>query len=345
MQFSPKVLGGRARGERLQRILQSPNYRSGRFVNLLPTKMGMENEGFVKTMRDFATTRDKVVPPGPLPTQKSDLRALSSIDPVVVWLGHSSYLLKYQGKVILVDPVLSAYASPLPVLIKAFAGTMLFSPDEIPEVDVLLITHDHYDHLDYPTIKALRAKVHHVVAPLGVGAHFERWGYDPRAVTELDWHESYTPWDGLHIHSTPARHFSGRGLGQNQTLWSSYALRWNALQLFVGGDSGYGPHFGEIGERFGGFDLAFVECGQYNVNWPSIHASPEDSAQAGVDLRAKVMMPVHWSKFPLAFHTWNDPALRVVKAAQELGLNLTMPKIGEAQLIGGPLHQDSWWQF
>lgn len=343
--MSLKVLGAKSTGQRLSRIQASANFRDGVFQNLLATPMGLERSSFWKTVRKFSSTRAQAMPSRALPVIKTDLKSLSYDIPAVVWFGHSSYLLKHQNKTILVDPVFSRYASPLPVLVKAFDGTEIYSAEDMPDIDLLVITHDHYDHLDYSTILALRPKVKQVVTSLGVGAHLERWGYPPELLSELDWWESLSLTASMKMTATPARHFSGRTFARNRTLWSSFVLEWDQYKFFFGGDSGYGPHFKQIGEQFGHVDLAFIECGQYSPSWPHIHAVPEQSVQASVDLNAKMMLPVHWAKFPLSFHSWTDPVLRASVAAQELGVNLTTPQIGQVQLVGGPSNLEPWWTW
>ncbi|HMT28337.1 MAG TPA: MBL fold metallo-hydrolase, partial [Bacteroidia bacterium] len=189
----------------------------------------------------------------------------------------------------------------------------------------------------------LKSKVTKVVCSLGVASHLMYWGYDKNIITELDW------WDeielnGIKLTATPARHFSGRLIKRAQTLWSSFVLQSKEYQLFLGGDSGYGDHFVEIGKRFGGFDIALLECGQYNTKWPMIHMLPEETVQANIDLRSKMLLPVHWGKFALAFHSWNEPALRVVKRAQQLNIEYSIPKIGERVVVGENGKIEEWWR-
>jgi len=209
---------------------------------------------------------------------------------------------------------------------------------------MVVITHDHYDHLDYKTMQRLATKGRHFYTSLGVGSHLEYWGIAASAITELDWWDEVAVGDGGMLTATPARHFSGRSFQRGRTLWSSFVLRVGGYTLFLGGDSGYGPHFKMIGDRFGPMDLAILECGQYGKDWPDIHMLPEACVTAAVELRAKVLLPVHWGKFSLSLHPWDEPVRRVVAAAREEGLAFTTPMIGEPVAIGGLLPQAAWWE-
>jgi L-ascorbate metabolism protein UlaG (beta-lactamase superfamily) len=294
-------------------------------------------------MKEFFTKPSTVNPPAPLPTVKTNLKDLHATDPLLIWFGHSSYLLQVNGKIILVDPVFSGNAAPLRTMIKAFKGADLYTADDLPDIDILLITHDHYDHLDHKLMKKLIPKVKRIVCSLGVGAHMEYWGYDAAIIHELDWEEAYQS-DGITLTAAPARHFSGRGVKRGQTLWSSFILTAGKLRVYIGGDSGYDKHFKNIGEKHGPFDLAILECGQYNKSWPHIHMMPEETVAAAQELKARILMPVHWGKFSLAVHPWDEPVERLLKRAQELRVEVATPMIGEAMLIGGTLPQTKWWK-
>lgn len=294
---------------------------------------------FVTTPKPAHQTPDKKIP-----GYRIDLQAVPDETPAVIWFGHSSYLIKYRGKNILVDPVFSGNAAPTSLAVKAFKGADLYTVDDMPPIDLLVLTHDHYDHIDYPTVKKLRGKVQHVLCPLGCGEHLECWGFTPAEFTELDWWEAYTSPQGFRLTAAPTRHFSGRGLERNRTLWASFVLELGSYRLFIGGDSGYDDQFKKIGEKFGPFDLAMLECGQYNENWPYIHMFPEQTAQAARDLGAKMLFPVHWGKFVLSLHSWTDPIERVLKKAAELGQPVTTPMIGEVLRVGEPPPQSVWWR-
>jgi len=358
-------------GERLQRILQSPNYREGSFQNLVPTEMSLKDVSIFKVLREFMRKPANTVPPKPIPFVRTDLRALPDDGVSIVWFGHSSYLLKIDGVHILVDPVFSRNASPFRWFAKAFPGTDSYGADNMPDkIDILLLTHDHYDHLDYKTVRRLKDRVGHFYTSLGVGSHLESWGIPGERITELDWWEScavtpaggavaplgaggsrggvMAPVDGAawaRLTATPARHFSGRSLKRNKTLWSSFVLKVGGRSFFLGGDSGYGEHFKEIGERFGPFDLAMLECGQYGKYWPHIHMFPEQTVQAAQDLKAKKVLPVHWAKFTLALHPWNEPIRQLTAAAGKAGQHITTPLIGQPVVLGHHYPSSDWWDL
>lgn len=343
MQTAP--FGAAAANDRLTRILQSKNYRDGSFQNVEPTDVMRRDASYLALMKDNFSKPADVEPKTQLPSVQTNLNTLSGSGTSVVWFGHSSYLIKSEGITVLVDPVLSGYASPVSFFGKAFPGTTTYTAAQMPPIDILVLTHDHYDHLDYETLVALRDRVTRVVAPLGVGAHLERWGYDPTRITELDWTEAVTISEGLSLTAVPARHFSGRGLKRGGSLWSAYVLDINTQRIFLGGDSGYGPHFESIGQQYGPFDLALLECGQYGRDWPSIHMFPAEVAQAARDLRTSVLLPVHWGKFALAFHPWREPIRQLTQAITPTdSFTLTTPRLGEPVRLGGTLPQSAWWE-
>ncbi|MCF0159438.1 MAG: MBL fold metallo-hydrolase, partial [Bacteroidaceae bacterium] len=269
------AFGRYPQGERLARIQQSPNYRDGQFQNLHPTptmtaRKRQDDAG--SSWWDFFTSKESDrVPSEPVPAVKTDLRALDLTRNALVWFGHSSYLLVNGGKTFLVDPVLTT-SFPASLMMKPFKGTDIYSPEDIPAVDFLIITHDHYDHLDYRTVTAIQNRVQRVVCPLGIGEHLEYWGYPSGRITEMDWNETISL-DGVAITCLPARHFSGRFLRSNNTLWASFMIQGEKC-VYVGGDGGYDTHFEEIGRQFPHIDLALLENGQYNEDWPYIHTLP-----------------------------------------------------------------------
>jgi L-ascorbate metabolism protein UlaG (beta-lactamase superfamily) len=346
------VLGKAPSGARLQRILHSPDSKEGVFQNLTPTPVTAEGVGFFKMLGEYRRRPKDTVPDRPLPSVRTDLKALPSDRPVIVWFGHSSYLIKVKEFHILVDPVFSGNASPVSFFARAFPGADVYGVEDLPDIDLVLLTHDHYDHLDYKTILKLIPKTSHFYTSLGVGSHLEYWGIAPSAITELDWWEG-TRIDGtgrgiekeISLTATPARHFSGRGIKRGRTLWSSFVLNIDGYTLFLGGDSGYGSHFAAIGDRFGPFDLAILECGQYGKNWPYIHMLPEQTVAAAIDLRAKKLLPVHWGKFTLALHPWNEPIRRVTAEAEKKGIPILTPLIGEAVIPDREYLNKKWWEF
>jgi L-ascorbate metabolism protein UlaG (beta-lactamase superfamily) len=332
-------------GERLARVQASPNYKNGQFQNLSPTPALAEGTNYYRVMKEFFFEKSKRVKPEErLPSQKTDLLSLPPGRDVLVWFGHSSYFIQLDGKKILVDPVFSGNASPIASTTKSFAGSDVYTAAEMPEIDYLFISHDHYDHLDYETIIQLRPKIKKVITGLGVGAHLERWGYDSRSIIEKDWNEELVLDKGFVVHTVPARHFSGRGFKRNISLWLSFVLQTPTMKLFLGGDSGYDYHFADIGRQYGPFDLAILENGQYDKNWKYIHMMPEEVIQAGEDLGAKKLMPVHWSKFSLSVHAWDDPIIRATREGSRRGSVLLHPMIGEAVDLRGNASSVAWWE-
>ena len=340
-----KTMGKDPSGERLKKIESSSNYRDGIFQNKSETIVMAGSGDFLKVLGRFLNKPKTVIPPGPLPSIKTDLKNLPDGSPVLVWFGHSSYLIKINGKHILVDPVFSGYAAPFKMKsAKSFDGSNVYDVDDMPEIDILLITHDHYDHLDYTTVKKLDKKTKHIITSLGVGSHLEHWGFDCEKVTELDWQDSTEKIAGIKFTAAPARHFSGRSFKRAKTLWSSFVLQTKDFSLYLGADSGYDSHFKEIGDKHGPFDLAILESGQYNEMWKPIHMMPEETVQASIDLKAKTLLPVHWAKFSLSLHPWNEPIERVIKKAEELKVVITTPIIGELIIIGEKYPAKLWWR-
>ena len=344
---SQEVFGAEPKGKRLERMLQSEHYKNKQFQNLSFTPSLAEGYSMPKVMYDFLFAKKDpfLKPHRSVPTIHTDLKNLPKNEDIFIWMGHSSYYIQIDGISFLIDPVLSSYGSPFKFFNKAFAGSDLFKPKDIPNIDYLVITHDHYDHLDYPTIKAIQSKVDKVIMPLGVGAHFERWGYSENQLLEEEWGSSLDLKNNCKITFTPARHFSGRKFHRNNTLWTSYVLETPTKKLFLGGDSGYDTHFKMIGEKYGPFDYAIMENGQYNAAWKYIHALPEDVIQASIDIRAKNIIPVHSGKFALALHPWNEPLQKVTTLGKEKNLQILTPKIGEVlDLNKADQHFQNWWE-
>jgi len=306
------------------------------------------NAGTVKIWsRFFFGKKEGTVPVDPIPVRalsRAQLDALPADANHIVRLGHSSHLLKLHGHYWLIDPVFGERASPV-----SFAGPKRFHPppialQELPPIDGLLLSHDHYDHLDVPTIDYLHEKVQHYVVPLGVGARLREMGVAPGRITEFDWWQSGEQ-GGVKLTAAPAQHFSGRTLwDRNSTLWASWVLEAGGQKIFYSGDSGYFDGFKTIGERFGGFDLALIENGAYNAYWPAVHMTPEESVQAGKDVHAKVLYSVHNSTFDLAFHSWKEPLERIAKLSAEQKVTLATPEIGEVLTIGQARTNRLWWQ-
>lgn len=325
-------------------LQRSSHYANGQFQNLESEPMRVSDGDAQKGWVDMLLAPEGRFPPGPIPSEATDLRALDRSEDVVIWLGHSSYYIQLGGKRILIDPVLSTNASPIPMTNEAFEGASPFTPDDIPDIDYLLISHDHWDHLDYPTIMALKERIGQVVAGLGVGAHFRAWGFPENKIQEADWGTTLRLDDELAIHVAPARHYSGRWLERNQSLWVSYALETDEHKIYYSGDSGYGKHLKAIGDAYGGFDLALLDSGQYDEQWRYVHMMPEDAAQAADDLRTKALMPAHVGKFSIAFHDWDDPFKRIVAASEGKAWQLVTPRIGQLVNIASLPASSPWWQ-
>lgn len=340
-----RAIGKLPAGEHLRRIKSSSNYKNGAFQNLSPTSMKREDISYWNMAKEFFRKHQDTKPPGKLPFIKTSLKNFSSTDPVLVWFGHSSYFIGVADKNFLVDPVFSGNASPLSFMVKAFPGSNNYTAGDMPEIDYLILTHDHYDHLDYKTICKLRNKVKKIYCSLGVGSHLKYWGVAETKITELDWWQSVQVDDEVLLTAAPARHFSGRGIKRGQTFWTSFILKTANHNFFLGGDSGYDTHFKEIGNKYGPFDLAILESGQYNNMWPLIHMMPEETVQAALDLKAKVLLPVHWAKFRLGMHPWNEPIKRVLAEAAELQMKVATPMIGELLRITDPISTKAWWEL
>lgn len=343
--MSFRIAGKPPSGKHLEGLKQSPNYKNGAFQNLSPTPMKPDDISYWKMTREFLKKHPDRLPPGAIPFIKTDLAKLNDDETTIVWFGHSSYLVRAAKKNFLIDPVFSGNAAPLSFMVKAFRGSNAYKAEDMPPIDYLILTHDHYDHLDFKTIRKLRNKIGKVYCSLGVGSHLKYWGVDSDKITELDWWETQQLEKNITLTAAPARHFSGRGIKRGQTLWSSFILKANAHIIYIGGDSGYDSHFKEIGNKYGPFDLAILEAGQYNTMWPLIHMMPEETVQAAIDLKAKALLPVHWGKFTLAMHPWTDPVIRVLAKAKELNLPVFTPRIGQPLVLDHNFQSESWWNF
>lgn len=323
-------LGKRPTGKRLELIKNSPNFHEGKFQNQNFTPALTEGYGYSRSLYEFLFKKAKDSrPSSKIPSVKPQWNSLNLHENILIWLGHSSYFIQVDNKRILVDPVLSNHASPLPWGGKPFDGAQVCLPDELPPIDFVLITHDHYDHLDYETIKKLRNKTAKIICGLGVGAHLESWGYSEKQIIEKYWNEKIELDSGFFIFTTPARHFSGRSLWPNNTLWMSYVLQSPSFKLYIGGDSGYDTHFASIGAKHGPFDLVILENGQYDHAWKYIHMQPEEVWQATEDLKGKALFPVHSSMFVLANHSWHEPLDRIKKLSEKHHVPLVTPTIGD----------------
>ena len=341
--------GRSPRGARLARMEASPHYVNGQFQNLVPVQVMNEKSGenrLVATAKFLFGDKSALSPAEPMLSSKTDLQQLAPARDAVVWMGHSTFFLQLGGRKILIDPVFSPYASPLFFINKAFPGSNVYTAGDMPELDVLAISHDHWDHLDYPTVMALKPKVKHIVCPLGVGEYFEQWGFDTRLISEEDWDSEVKLAEDFSIHILPSQHFSGRFLTPNPTLWCGFAFVTPKRKVYYSGDGGYGEHFKAIGGKFGGFDLMLGENGQYNMAWHAIHMLPEETARAAADVGAKLLLPAHSGKFALARHPWQEPYRELLRASRDKGYKLLTPEIGEAAYLDGeqPRQFDAWWE-
>jgi L-ascorbate metabolism protein UlaG (beta-lactamase superfamily) len=349
----PASFGGRATGERLERVRRSPQYRDGAFRNERPVRLGGVRE-MLPMVRDLLRRADRVrrTPAGALPLVRP-AAADAGAPPIsglrLTWCGHASVLAEIDGHRVLFDPVWGERCSPF-----SFAGPRRLHPvpaelAELGPLDAVVISHDHYDHLDMPTIRALVATEARFAVPLGVGAHLERWGVPPARLIELDWGESARV-GGLTLTATPGQHFCGRGLRDRfQTLWASWVVAGPEHRIYHTGDTGYFPGFAEIGAQHGPFDATMVQIGAYSSEyWPDIHMTPEEGVRAHLDLSGGtphgVLLPIHWATFNLALHPWEEPVERTVRAAGETGLTVAVPRPGESFEPATGLALEPWWE-
>lgn len=343
-------LGGDVNKERQVRYTASQQFGNGKFIN---TKKEIpEAASFSKMLsigrKFFFEKVENGRPDKDLEVQKIDSTAIASYrgGTRLIWFGHSAFLLQLDGKNILIDPMFGPVPAPHQWMgAQRFNLELPIEIEKLPKIDAVVISHDHYDHLDYESIKNLKDKVEAYFVPLGVGVHLEAWDVDSTLIKEMDWWEE-TTFKDIVLACTPAQHFSGRKFTNGQsTLWSSWVITSDSANIFFSGDSGYAPHFKQIGEHYGPFDFAMLECGQYNKMWPDIHMFPEETAQAGIDVQAKAIMPIHWGAFKLALHSWTDPIERVSKKAEALGIPLVTPAIGEPIILSElPKPNSVWWQ-
>ncbi len=347
------AFGDSPNAESMERIQQSTHFDGKHFKNLINTNA--TSIGFSQDKRKidrWALLKNFIFPPdGKNPeiikSKKLNVKNLKNGD--FVWLGHSTVLFKTNNTTIITDPVFHN-AAPIPFAVTPFKMTNTPKMEDLPFVNAVLISHDHYDHLDYRAIKYLKSKVGHFYVPLGVKAHLLRWGVANEKVSEYDWYEE-TNINNIKLVFTPSRHFSGRGiLNHRKTLWGSWAVIAPKIKVYFSGDGGYSPEFAKIGQQFNGFDITFMEDGAYNVNWQHVHMLPEQSAQACIDVQTKVALPIHWGKFDLSTHKWNEPIKRLGKAlrqhndtvAEQQQIQLATPSIGEVFSLDS-LPQSKWW--
>jgi len=343
------VFGAHPTAEDRKRFASSVafNETKGVFENRRPELMeNMRAESFnFELLQEWFSEREAAKPADKLPEHVPDITEfVTPADQTkLMWLGHSTFLLNINGTIVLVDPVFSSHAAPVSFTAKRFQPSVL-SLDALPPVDVVLISHDHYDHLDQKSVAFFAGAKTQFVTPLGVGVHLQRWGISAEQIIERDWWESHKTHD-IEFVAAPAQHFSGRdGFNNDETLWASWIIAAKQSRVFYSGDSGYDTHFKEIGKRFGPFDLSIMENGQYDQAWPSVHMFPEQTLQAHADVEAGYLMPVHWGMFELAFHTWYEPVEQLSRLAQDKGVDLLTPILGQTVVLDSSVKTQNWWR-
>jgi L-ascorbate metabolism protein UlaG (beta-lactamase superfamily) len=338
-------LGGRVTGARLERARKSPQFERDRFRNTEPR--GMSRTSNREMLRRQFFGKEQREPLGPIPIVRrtaSDYATPPASGLRATWIGWASVLVEIDGRVVLTDPVWSERCSPSTLVGPKRFHEPPIALAELPHVDFVVISHDHYDHLDMPTVRTLAARGTHFAVPLGIGAHLERWNVPAAQIHELDWNETL-PSNGLSLTATPARHYSGRNPRHgNETLWSSWVIAGPRHRVFFSGDSGYSQHFATIGSKYGPFDLTLIKIGASDPTWSEIHMTPEEAIRTHQDVRGRVMLPVHWATFNLAFHPWREPPDRALAAARKAGVTIVIPRPGElVEPDRGLPSQELWW--
>ena len=340
----PTAIGARPSGARAERVRRSPQYRDGAFHNKAKTSTLPSGNTGRLALRDFLVGWDQLKPAGPIPLVGSEPADPAPAGLYVTWYGHASALVEIDGARVLIDPVWGERASPSSLVGPRRLHQPPVAVESLPAVDAILISHDHYDHLDLPTVRTLlRTQRAPFVVPLGVGAHLQRWQVPAGRIIELDWSEQ-VELGGITLTSTAAQHFSGRLFKRNGTLWSSWVLAGPLHKAFYTGDSGYFEGYAAIGSQHGPFDLTLVQVGAYNDAWPDIHMTPEQGVAAHLDLRGGVLVPVHWATFVLATHVWTEPVDRLWAEAKAHDIALAVPRPGERINVAAPPPVDGWWQ-
>lgn len=337
-------------GQHLEIIKKSPNFDPEReqFVNRRPDvleKMREKQNMFTLTLKFFFGGDDYKRPSEKLPEVKPDLEEFlrKSENLKFIWFGHSTFLVNLNGKILLFDPVFSGSAAPFSFIVKRFQDAVI-KLEELPKIDYIFISHDHYDHLDMQTIQFFKDKSTQFITPLGVGSHLKEWGISEERFSELDWWETKSI-DELNIVFAPAQHFSGRkGQNGNKTLWGSWIIIGKTERFYFSGDSGYDEHFKKIGDKYGPFDVTFIENGQYNELWQAVHVLPEETAQAFIDLKGKKLVPVHWGMFDLSLHSWYEPIERLEEQAKLRNIDLLTPKFGQLVKSKEENIFEKWWK-
>lgn len=338
--------GGTSSGDRLAKIQSAANFNGQKFVNDLVTPIA-NSYNFPKLAWAYVFGGEEREPAQVIQTVVTDpswFKPLSSNELSVTWLGHSTLVLEIDGQRFITDPIFSERCSPIPFLGPKRFFPLTIDPNRLPKMDGVIISHDHYDHLDEASIRLLAKTGTTFYVPLGVGAHLEVWGVKPEAIVELGWWETHSVASNFQLVSTPARHFSGRGvLDRNKTLWSSWVIKGPHHALYFSGDTGLSPHFQEIGDRYGPFDIAFLEVGAFNEFWSNVHLGPNNAVKAFEMLGAKHLFPVHWATFNLALHSWDEPGNELLTLSEEKGFSLLLPSPGQMISLAEPPPKVAWW--
>ncbi|MCU4929120.1 MBL fold metallo-hydrolase [Bacillus cereus] len=315
-----------------------------KYTNQIHTDMSFKPKDIISLMTDYFKIKSKLRPIKDLPIVLSnkDNESLES----VTWFGHSASLLKIESKKLLLDPMFGDASSPFPLFnSKRYSGAFSLERDDLQEIDAIIISHNHYDHLNYKSITQLKDRAKHFYVPTGVAQYLIKWGVLPSKISEHNWWDEIT-FDNIKLVCAPARHFSGRSMTDRDcSLWCSWLILGQETKIFFSGDSGYAPHFKEIGDKYGPFDLTLMECGQYDPRWSAIHMLPEETVQAHIDVQGELLLPIHWGAFTLALHEWSDPIERVTKEANRLGVKITTPQIGESITLKSTNYPlTAWWR-
>ncbi|MCA9359174.1 MBL fold metallo-hydrolase [Candidatus Kaiserbacteria bacterium] len=341
VKFAPQF-GKPPQGDHLELIKQSPQYQVDRFENNPKISLDFSLADAWSAFWESITGDQKRRPSSKLPA--SPLSVDGGGGNHLTWFGHSTFLYEVDDKKVLFDPMLGKYASPLPGIIKRYDYDLPSSAKDLPSLDLVIISHDHYDHLDYGTIKDIEPKTKLFLAPLGVGSHLKLWGVPEEKIIELDWWQEFSL-DGLMIVAVPSQHFSGRSVNDAQkTLWAAWVVKTAEANVFFGGDSGYFSGFADIGNKYGPFDLTLLDSGQYHDSWSAVHMTPEESVKAHAELKGKKYMPMHWAAFTLSLHSWTEPAERALKAVEATDITAITPVIGERFDVLKDVPNEKWWE-
>jgi L-ascorbate metabolism protein UlaG (beta-lactamase superfamily) len=339
--------GGKITPEMEARYNQSPNWIKGKFRNIQKTSLSIKLWEIPVIIYKQLTNKSEREPTTALPIMPFDKENFLSDQEgfKFTWYGHSALLMRMNSKTILIDPMFGSNTTPIsPFKTRRFSENTLELIDDFPDIDLVVISHDHYDHLDFDSIQKLKHKTNQFYVALGVKRHLVKWGVDENIITEFDWWD-HIDFYGIGITYTPSRHFSGRGMSdRSKSLWGGWAFQSNTHNIWFSGDGGYGDHFKEIGRKLGPFDFGFMECGQYNDRWHQIHMFPEESVQAALDANVKYAMPVHWGGFSLSLHSWTTPAELFSKFALTMGLKTNFPELGQIATLEN-IYDRKWWKL